>query len=230
MIAVSGFSRSGTTVLRDVLNTHPQVKVLYEASVLERVPAPRSSYISALTIKEQNRQDLTRLVNHLWTKPIDPVTFPELEAAMKEVFGVAQVGDKLSSYFWSFSRHGAAGVKRIYIYRDPRDACASYWKCANTVWANMAWAKVSSVREVAGRWLDSVRCAEKSSGVHCVRYEELVSSPDLVLSGVAEFLGISPEFDSSVVHRKAEGRATLTPAQVAEIAEVAGPAMRRLGY
>jgi len=230
MIAVSGFSRSGTTVLRDVLNTHPQVKVLYEASLLEGLPAARREYIGTLTIKEQNKDDLAKLVNFLWAKPVDPVTFPALEDAMRETFGVPHVGDKLSSYFWSFGRHGAAGVKRLYIYRDPRDVCASYWKCATTVWSNLAWAKVSSVREVAQRWLECNKCAAKSTGVHCVRYEELVLRPEDTMRVVADFLQISPEFDTTIVHDKAEGRGSLTDAQLRDVEDVVGDAARRLGY
>jgi len=226
MIAVSGFSRSGTTILQDVLNTHPQVKVLYEASLLVRLPATRSDYISSLTIKDQNEADIKKLVLRLWKFHGD-MTYDTVDKLMQEVFGVQHVGDKLSSYFQLFNAHGSAGIHRIYIYRDARDACAS-WKCENQ-WQYLPWAKVS-MREAAERWVASIGAAEKSSGVHCVRYEELILRPDDTMRATADFLKISPEFDTSIVHDKAEGRGSLTDAQLQEIEEVAGPTLHRLGY
>lgn len=229
MIAVSGFSRSGTTILQDVLNTHPQVKILYEASLLVRLPATRSDYISSLTIKDQNESDIKKLVLRLWKFHGD-MTYDTVDKLMQEVFGVPHVGDKLSSYFQLFSAHGAAGIRRIYIYRDARDACASYWKCTKNQWQYLPWAQVSSVREVAERWVASISAAEKSSGVHCVRYEELILRPDDTMRAVADFLQISPKFDTTIVHDKAEGRGSLTTAQLQEVEDVAGPTLRRLGY
>lgn len=228
MIAVSGFSRSGTTILRDVLNTHPQFKVLYEANLFEKCPGPRGDWLASLTIKNQNEEDLDRLVNAVWRNCPDTVTFELLERVMRDEFGKVYVGDKLSSYFRYFHRH--IGLHRIFIYRDPRDACASYWRAAHGPWANFQWAQVKSLAEVAQRWMESVEAAKKSTAVYCVKYEELVLDPGDVMDSLAGFLGVDNVFDTSIVHDKALGRGDLSEREVAEIVAVAKPTMDFLGY
>ncbi len=228
MIAVSGFSRSGTTILRDVLNTHPQFKILYEANLFEKCPAPRGDWLASLTIKDQNEVDLGILVNAVWRACPEIVTFELLERVMKAEFGKVHVGDKLSSYFRFFDRH--IGLRRVFIYRDPRDACASYWRAVHNQWANLKWAQVSSLTEVARRWVESIEAAKKSTAVYCVKYEELVMDPNDVMASLAEFLGVETSFDTSIVHDKALGRGDLNEREVAEIVAVAKSTMDFLGY
>lgn len=229
MIAVSGLARSGTTILRDVLSTHPCVKILYEASLFDRLPAATSAeYLASLTPKRKNEVELKRLMTRL-REVQGPVTYAVLEPLLKEVLGVPHVGDKSSSYFRLFDQHGAAGLRRIYIYRDARDACASYWKCIHNQWRGLPWAQVP-LNEVASRWVASINAAAVSRGVHCVRYEEFIANPGPVMASVAEFLGVDNQFDASNVHGRASGRSTLTPDELRCIEHTAGPTLRSLGY
>jgi len=72
-----------------------------------------------------------------------------------------------------------------------------------------------------------------SDTIHVVQYEQLVRQPETVITDLAKYLGVDPAgFDLSTIRDTSIGlyQTGLSPKQIRQIEEIAGPAMQRLGY
>jgi protein-tyrosine sulfotransferase len=109
---------------------------------------------------------------------------------------------------------------RFWVEPERADEFRSASEARRAAWA---WRRyVTAARAVPERTLE-------------IRYEELVSKPEVVASRLAEYLDLEPEplraslaeaFDRSV----GRYRKDLTPAQLAEVEEEAGTLLQDLGY
>ncbi len=77
----------------------------------------------------------------------------------------------------------------IHLLRDPRDVARS---CIGMGWVGNAYAGAPYWNRPEWRW-NQLRHAVPAEQLHEVRYEELVSDPEGVLSGICEFLGVAYE-------------------------------------
>jgi hypothetical protein len=212
---IVGCPRSGTTLLRRLVDTHPLVAVIDEmrwiASFFERREGltPEGLVTPELVDRllaydrfatlEINREQLARLID-----TADPVPYPTFVTGIFDLYGQAQgkslVGDKTPRYA---RRIGTLHTlwphaKFVHLIRDGRDVCMSIlnWKKADHALGRFSTWEVDQVSTAAVWWEWHVRLGREDGGslapnlYHEVRYEELVSEPAKECENLCSFLDL----------------------------------------
>lgn len=211
---IIGFQRSGTTLLRLMLDSHPAVAVPLDAVGLwARYAARLDAEFGGLSTDDDLRRLVEALVAeeriHLWDVDLSverivsaagersfPAVIDAFNAAYAAAKGKRRWGSKdpgdmrrihLIDEWFPQSRF-------VHIVRDGRDACASLvaqdfgpddlLSCADA-WREEVW----WVRRI-GRLLGTARYYE-------LRYEDLVTDPEAVLRPLCAFLSL--EFDPAML-------------------------------
>jgi len=197
---IVGCPRSGTTWLQKLLSCHPKIR------------SGQETHLFTFHISPQLRE---------WREHLDPkyrggiglgcyFTEEEFLRILKEylvrlfqpMIGMLQPGEifveKTPSHALFISDILALlpEARIIHVLRDPRDTVASLMAASGT-WGS-AWAP-NHPRDAARWWVEHVTAVERSRAnipngqFHQIRYEELHSTPEGVLSGCATFLGLKWE-------------------------------------
>ncbi len=214
-VFIVGLSRSGTKLLRDILNGHPKI----------RIPARESYFIPhtlnhignsatrpdrksrARFIRQLQRSVFYRNMNEqavaLPTETLAALvetgeTWPAIIESVFRFYAGAHSGniiwgDKTPKYLkhMRLLNDNFAGARFLHIYRDPRDRVLS---------ANRAWG--ANIYIGAQQWLDTMQEARRQAATlgadyKAVSYESLISRPAEVASDICGFLGV--EFDPGML-------------------------------
>lgn len=201
---IVGVGRSGTTLLRLMLNSHPDLAIPYETHFL-------TNYIRKIAHYEplDNRQNVEMLVKDMLNEELlkqwDVVpSHVDIMSSLPSTVSLADVIDAIYSFY--AHAHGKkrwgdksdylgkmheinqvfAKTQFIHIIRDGRDVANSVMK--------MSWGP-RDIIEAAEWWSEYVRLG-RSMGLMLpknryleVRYEDLVLQPEETLSRVSDFLG-----------------------------------------
>lgn len=256
---IVGCARTGTTLLRTMLNQHSQVAIplesLFIIDYLRGDPrTPREVFLK-LILKEYEF--------HEWNIPFTERDFDGCSSARefvdrahelylrhfaKTIWG--QKTPRFVRYAPLLKRH-YPGAKFIHVMRDPRAVASSLIR-SNVHKSNAYFA--------ARRWLRDVRAGiaiqqKYSTDAFSVRYEDLVASPETWLRQICEFLQIDFEPALLAYHEKGTAeygryyarihaklneapdpgrieawRSHLTARQIALIESICGDTMRETGY
>ena len=223
---IVGCARSGTTLLRRIVDAHPQIAITPEMHWI-------SHYLNYF--KNQNRLVTPELVSELTEHkrfaqfeipreefegllgsgaPVPYLTF------LNRVFGLygkiknkPLVGNKTSGYVRRISTLHALWpeAKFVHIIRDGRDVCLSIlnWNKADRTAGRFATWEEDPVSTTALWWERKVRTAREagarlgSSLYYEVRYESLISRPEQECQRLCEFLDVL--YDDAMI-RFAEGK------------------------
>lgn len=203
---VTGFQRSGTTLLRLMLDSHPDVAIPLDVTGLWSRYAERLDQYDNLQSDDGIRRLIADLLQEerirLWQVPLEAEAieasleardYPGVIAAFYGAYAAAKGktrwGDKdpgnmrrLHEIFRWFP-----GARVVHIIRDGRDACLSQLKqefghrdvlpCAAD-WREQVW-WVRSIGEILG-----------PARYHELRYEDLVAAPEDRLREVCAFLDL----------------------------------------
>ncbi len=221
---VVGVSRSGTTLLRLMLDAHPQLAIPPEThfvprvvSVCERLvaegastPEIRVHALESMTMHPRwedfglSAQEVRELMErHDPLTPGDAIrSFYEAYAAGE---GKPRWGDKSPPYTWKSLRIQRALPEAhfIHIIRDGRDVALSL--------SEVSWGP-DDVTVAAEKWVTEVRRARKRAeglarGTYMeLRYEDLVAEPEPVLRRIASFVHLPWDEAMLDYHRQAEKR------------------------
>jgi hypothetical protein len=188
-IFIVGCQRSGTTLLRLILDAHPRLSVGPETRFLD---------------------DLAKVTDEEWPR-IEPYGLPreyfhERFAQMFHDFqidyahrrGKARWGDKSPRYTLRipFLNQLFPNCQIIHVIRDGRDVVTSHrerWGYASAYKATAKWQRYIEAARAAGAELGPSRFTE-------VRYEALVADPEPELRALLEFLG--EPWDDAVLHHE----------------------------
>ncbi len=240
-IFIGGLYRSGTSLMRRLLDSHPHIACgreskLFQDNRLERL------YTDLRTIWP------TILSPHY---ELDPHTVDQAMAGlMHSIFmpysqkqGKPRWAEKTPNNILVIDTLFAwfPAAQFIHMIRDPRDAFCSIRKKAaknKVAFREPSWATMTPER-TAEEWCRRINSGlawrERPDRYREVRYEELVTQPEAPLRPLFAFLGEpwaasvlehNPTFSTSVGRWRSE----LSAAEVAEIEAVAGETMRALGY
>ncbi len=234
-IFAGGLQRSGTTLMRLLLDSHPHIACGPE---------------SKLFVKGHRLQDIYTDLRTIWPTILsphyafDPHTVDQVMAAlMHSIFmpycqqqgkprwaektpGNILVIDTLFAWF--------PAAQFIHMIRDPRDAFCSI-RVKRAAENKATW----TPGQVAAEWCGRINCGlawrERPERYREVRYEELVSQPEATLRPLFAFLDepwAASVLEKHTIFRTSVGRwrSELTAAEVAEIEAVAGQTMLALGY
>ena len=213
---VVGVGRSGTTLLRLMLNSHPRLAVPYEGHFIPRYIAD-SPRFGVLTDRNNRRrlveailgEPMVRKWDHSWDKQdlidrteLNP-TLPGVVAGLYEQYAAAKGkprwGDK-SEYIDGIPdiSHLFPTSKFIHIVRDGRDV-------ANSV-LRLPWGP-SDLISAATWWNDYVWVCRRMGQIlgpdryHEVRFEDLIYDPEESLGQICHFLGEDFSRDMLNYHR-----------------------------
>jgi LPS sulfotransferase NodH len=205
-IVVLGVSRSGTTLLRVLLDRHGDISIPSE-----------SYFIPQLWDRHGPWPDTTALVRDLgrlarvreWG--VDAQTLRQqlpvgasFADVMRAVYadyaqrrGARRFGDKTPTYMDELGllRHVFPDAVYVHIVRDGRDAAVSFLRMRRR--ARFSWARPRSVAAFACQWRRQIEAARRlgtevgRERYHELRYEDLIHRPDEVLAQVCTFLGVS---------------------------------------
>jgi hypothetical protein len=230
---IVGCPRSGTTLLRRLVDTHPLVAVIDEmrwiASFFERregltpggLVTPelvdRLLEYDRFATLEISREQLGRLID-----TGDPVPYPSFVTGIFDLYGQAQgkslVGDKTPRYARRIGTLHALWpeARFIHLIRDGRDVCMSIlnWKKAERALGRFSTWKEDPITTAAVWWEWHVRLGREDGGslapklYHEVRYEALVSEPAKECEKLCSFLDLP--YDDAML-RFHEGREKADP-------------------
>jgi hypothetical protein len=221
---VVGVARSGTTLLRLMLDAHPELTVPPETHFVPKLIRLCEERIDAGGTDAEVRDDaLDLIVNHpRWADfgltegelrdrmsahaPLTPAdvvrSFYETYAARQ---GKPRWGDKSPPYTWR-----ARTIQRVlseahfvHLIRDGRDVALSL--------SEVSWG-TRDVTAAAHKWVDELKRARKRArklywGTYMeLRYEDLVADPEPHLREVATFLELPWDDAMLDYHRGAEAR------------------------
>jgi hypothetical protein len=202
---VVGVSRSGTTLLRLMLDAHPDLTIPAETHFIPNVAnvVDRAIEEGASTEVVRDRAIETMTGHPRWgdfridaaevrarMERHDPLTAGDAIRAFyetcAEVEGKPRWGDKSPPYTYKAPRIQRAlpEARFIHIIRDGRDVALSL--------SEVSWG-TDDVAEAAKKWASEVRKARKRAkklarGTYIeVRYEDLVTDPEPVLRKIAAF-------------------------------------------
>lgn len=227
---VVGVARSGTTLLRLMLDAHPELAIPHEThfipAVLREPQAGREDFFRKLTefptwedLKtpaERFRQELLRL------EPFDVRdglrAFYRLYAGLR---GKSRWGDKSPPYLRHIAaiHEGLPEARFIHILRDGRDVAVSL----RPLWFSPG----ESMEALATHWVEQIREARRQGQGTAfyleVRYEDLLARPVRELHRICRFLDLPYDdrmmayhetahlrLDEVETRRDAEGRILIT--------------------
>jgi Sulfotransferase family len=223
-VLIIGTERSGSNLLRLMLNAHQQFEVPHPPHFM-RYLAPLAGAYGDLAI-ERNR---TRLVRdalalqarhiHPWDYTIDPAAV--VARAYPSVFGVVaaiydQYREAAGKPRWGCKSTFMVdhvedvlpvcpGARFIWLVRDPRDVAASakeavFGHCHPLLTARLWLAQQSRARAALDR--------HGPGRVHLLRYEDLVAGPEAALRDVCRFLAVDYQDAMIEAHQTAAARRT----------------------
>jgi hypothetical protein len=258
LLMVTGHQRSGTTILRILLNSHPEIAVtnelanfkyihrsrlLYTVYLLRRLLACRErgpAYMlhrNEETSWRENARFLAAYLIRVQTVRSGRIGFDGAEAALRALLsGSRWVGDKFPDYIWNLRFFAGSGkVRCIVIYRDARDVAHSVLESVRTQWKGRRFARrFNTPQKIAARWMNAVRLmTECSATIHAVRYERLIAEPEAVAGELGRALDVDPaHFPIHLLRDTSVGRhrGRLGGSDLAAVESIAGETLARLGY
>lgn len=249
--------RSGTTMLQQALNRHSRIVIPPEtgffthfighsakgqAHHLRRINADLGIDLPRPRKRIRRREDTIRFYDQMATAYLE-----KLSAAPGTMFG-----EKTPHHLLRVRRiiHAFPDAKYILVHRDGRDVALSLtrvpWFCSDLQVTFSYWLRCCR----ASRWLRD----QGNVNLLVLRYEDLVTQPEVELRRIAEFLGLDYEPEMAEGSGNVEGtlpweadwktRATtkitsarignwrreLSPTQVSRLERWGGSVLKDLGY
>ncbi len=213
---IVGIGRSGTTLLRLMMNSHPDIAIPYETHFItdyvERIESygelNQKDHLKAL-VDDIIQEDMIKKWDHSFKTDelINRIKEPSLGGVIDAIFqdyaqskGKKNWGDK-SDYLdrMHVINKIFPKAKFIHIVRDGRDVANSVlkmpWGPSDLIQAAEWWHWHIKLGRCMGAILGESRYTE-------VRYEDLVNDPELELKRLCQFIGIQFSADMLNYHKK----------------------------
>jgi hypothetical protein len=194
-VVMGGAPRSGTTLLRKLLDRHPELCAGAETKLFVPAAFNLDWLAQSYALPRAELEGLLRS---------SPSQAAFIDAFATRVTGAARkqrwaekTPQNIRHLEWILTRFPAASV--IHVVRDGRDVVCSMREHPDWRWVDGAWRKMLVPRSLewyARRWLDDTAAGlawRRDPRYSEVRYEELVADPARVMRGVADAIGASPE-------------------------------------
>ena len=215
-MVVLGVSRSGTTLLKEMLDRHSELVIPSESYFIPQLwdrhgsRPDREAILADLGRISRVREwgvapdDLRRRM------PRDPSFAEAIDAVYRtyaEARGKRRFGDKTPAYMQSLDllERVFPDARYVHIVRDGRDAGLSFVSMRRR--ARFNWSRPRRLGDFACQWDREVRGARRFGATTAhgryleVRYEDLVAEPERFLREVCTFLGLGFEPEMLEYHR-----------------------------
>jgi len=220
MPIIVGAPRSGTTLLRFILDAHPRLAIPPETGFLAlesqfklSAPAVRKEFFETLVgfpPEAPAWRDFQIPKEIFWQKlqDIEPFTISEGYRAFYRLyaarFGKDRWGDKTPVHCFGMVAIQAALPEAhfLHIIRDGRDVCLSL----RQMWFSPGW----DIATQAHQWCSFVSAA-RQQGAQCrrymeIKYEDLVLQPRQLVQSICAFLDLGYDETMLEYHRRAARR------------------------
>lgn len=217
-----GSQRSGTTMLRLMLNNHPHLAIPHESAFIIDFFQKRATY-GDLGHRDNARRMLSDISQHFMVKRgkliVDPEailshpikTYGDLVAAIFQThassLGKPRWGDKTPSYTPDIDiiREIFPQTKVIHLVRDGRDVVLSHksieWASRNLIRLILDWQWKTTIAHKVGAVLGGDFLE--------IRYEDLVREPEKTLRQICRF--IDEPYDPKMLTYSETARETVPP-------------------
>lgn len=238
-VVVLGVSRSGTTLLKQMLDRHPALAIPTESYFLPQLwdrhgeRPERDAFLADLERLPRLRDwgvGAADVARHLPAGADFARSIQAVYRAYAEARGKSRFGDKTPSYMQRLDvlERAFPGALYVHLVRDGRDAALSFMAMTRKPRLNLA--RPRGLAAFAAQWRREVEAARRfgrtvAGGRYLeLRYEDLVADPEARLREVCDFLGL--EFDPAMLeyHREAEAG---TLRDHPRLAEPPTPGLRR---
>ncbi len=222
---IVGCGRSGTTLVRALFDSHPQMAVPHESYFVESLARRRARYErpSGFDTRRFAADLLAHPWFHRWALPADevssalfrqqPAGYPDAVRVVYALYahhhGKSRYADKTPNYVLHIPLLAELfpEARFLHLVRDGRDVALSLleqeWGADSVAAAALYWNRRTQAGRRAGQTLGPERYRE-------VRYEDLIEEPEAVLRPLCPFLGLS--FEPEMLHYAERAEELIRPA------------------
>ena len=233
-----GSERSGTTMLRLMLDAHPEVAFFSEFEFAVDHVTPDGGFPSVAVYRQRMSRD--RGFHDSGFDFVDTDSYPEVVDGFlrqkRERDGKPVVGATVHMGFDRL-RHVWPDCRFIHLIRDGRDVARS---CVPMGWNGNAWGGAERWLEAERAW-DRIEPTLREDEYVEVRFEDLVTRPQRELERVCEFLGVGYDeamlgyadettYDRPDPRIVQKWRGQMAEREVREVEAKIGPMLRNRGY
>lgn len=211
---VLGVSRSGTTLLKAMLDAHSQLAIPSESYFLPQLwdrhgaQPDRDAFVEDLGRLERVREwgvDPEDVRARLPERPTFAEAIQSIYQLYAESKGKPRFGEKTPLYMQHLDvlERAFPDARYVHIVRDGRDAALSMLAMTRKPRFNLS--RPRGVGDFASAWQREVRAAQRFGRTHPyleLRYEDLVAEPESRLRDVCTFLGLEYEPAMLEYHRR----------------------------
>ncbi len=186
-IFIVGMPRSGTSLVEQILASHPSV---HGAGELEKIPAYATSLPTRCNVAQAFPQCMKQVTAHT----LDEIADEHLAWLAAHADGAVRVSDKLPGNFLFLGLIELLfpAARIIHCIRDPLDTCLSCY-FQNFAKNNLNFSRnlvhlgayYNDYRRLMNHWRKVIRLP-----VLEIRYEELVMNPDTIVHSLIAFCGL----------------------------------------
>jgi hypothetical protein len=207
---VVGCHRSGTTLVRRILCTHPEVWLAKETQYLAHLALRDGDWHrqrSDAEITEHIRSAVPVLAAIGWRVVPDPAAFaasgepPTWAGVYRWLCGLERPGDRAGARYWGDNTpryvslipeldRAFPDARYLHVVRDPRDVVRS---------ALAVWFGGNTALTAAEEWVERVGAGLAAGQLVgerllCVKFEDIVVAPGATLGRIAAWLGVDDAF------------------------------------
>ncbi len=253
-IVMGGAPRSGTTLLRRLLDRHPDICAGAETKLFVPAAFNLAWLAESYSIRLEELEEMRR-ASSSQAGFIDAFA-ARVRAAAARARWAEKTPQNIRHLDWILDRFPAASV--IHVIRDGRDVVCSMREHPDWRWVDGRWQRVLVPRPLAWyaeRWVEDTAAgmARRQDGRYLeVRYEDLVADPAIALRTICEHVGVPgdaawlaevadrseavrgaarPDYEGAVTAASVgRWRRDLNASEQQEVERLCGPRLRDLGY
>ena len=225
---ILGVSRSGTTLLKEMVGRHSRLAIPTESYFIPQLwdrhgaRPDREAFLADISRLARVREwgvSVADVCDRLPRQPSFAEAIGSIYGAYAAAQGKERYGDKTPLYMQSLATVARAfpHAQYVHVVRDGRDAGLSFLAMRRRPRFN--WARPRALPSFAAQWRWEIEAARRFGATRPyleLRYEDLVGDPEAKLGEICAFLGLPFEQTMLEYHRDVDPKRLLDHPKLAE--------------